>query len=119
MQLTVPLVNFLRSDTVSATLLDLAAQDVSDTQTLPLLSQLRRQYTPEEAGILLSQARLRHKAVDKFGDSATQMLFTEHALQQASNPRIRQYRATKLDTSYPVFDMGCGIGADSLAMAVA
>jgi SAM-dependent methyltransferase len=96
----------------------LSEQDLSETQTLNLLTKLRRDHTAEQASTALEMARLRLKAVEKFGDDARRMLFTRSALEQASDPLIRRYRAGYF-VGKQVVDAGCGIGADSLAMAQA
>ena len=59
------------------------------------LATLRKHYTVDQAAGLLDQARLRQKAVAKFGALAPQMLFVDEALQQASGQTIARYRATR------------------------
>lgn len=110
--------DFLTSSAGRALLDRLADEDLSDSNTLSLVTALRREYTPKQVSMALTQARLRRKAVDKFGDCAARMLFTEEALQQASDPLVRTYRAGMIDGDC-VIDAGCGIGADSLALAQA
>lgn len=111
--------DFLTSERGQALLADLAQQDLSERQQLSLLTRLRKHYRPEEAGSALELARLRHKAVLKFGDAAQRMYFTAGALEQASDPRIRAYRAQEVGAGRRVLDLCCGIGADSLAFAQA
>ena len=107
---------FLVSDAGARLLADLATADLSDSNTLALLTRLRRHHTPEQAGAALEQARLRLKAIDKFGTDAARMFFTRSALEQASDPLARRYRAQVAD-GLDVVDAGCGIGADALALA--
>ena len=108
--------DFLSSDEGQQLLARLSRDDLSDSNTLPLLTKLREQYTAQQSGSAVTMARLRLKAVAKFGENASQMFFTKNALQQASHPLVRQYRADKLrDTR--ILDVCCGIGADSLAFA--
>jgi SAM-dependent methyltransferase len=108
--------DFLSSDEGQQLLARLSRDDLSDSNTLPLLTKLREQYTAQQSGSAVTMARLRLKAVAKFGENASQMFFTKNALQQASHPLVRQYRAEKLrDTR--ILDVCCGIGADSLAFA--
>ena len=111
-------IDFLASPTGQALLDSLVDKDLSDANTLNLITRLRKTYSPEQASAALTQARLRLKAVDKFGDLATRLFFTEDALQQASDPLIRAYRAQQMDSDC-VVDACCGIGADSLAFAQA
>ena len=118
MSLTLSLLEFLQTDAATLTLANLAQEDLSEKHTLSLLTQLRRTHNAEEAGALLSQARLRQKAHLKFGELAAEMFFTPDALEQASDPHIRQYRAALInDLSQPVYDMGCATGSDSIALA--
>ncbi len=96
----------------------LAAQDTSDAHTLSLLAHLRRELPPESAAALLETARLRLRAVEKFGPDAARLFFTRDALEQASHPLVRAYRAARIGSS-SVIDAGCGIGADALAFSAA
>jgi SAM-dependent methyltransferase len=66
----------------------------------------------------LTLAQLRQQAVNKFGDSAHRMYFMSDALEQASDPLISRYRSVGT-AGLQVIDAGCGIGADSLALAQA
>ncbi|MBI5669998.1 MAG: methyltransferase domain-containing protein [Chloroflexi bacterium] len=118
MALTLNDITFLASPSGETLLERLAGEDLSDANTLKLVTQLRKGYTPEQVRAALEMARLRLKAVDKFGDAARRMFFTREALEQASDPQVRQYRARRLAAyAASVVDAGCGIGADSLAFA--
>ena len=68
---------------------------------------------------VLGQARLRAKAVPKFGDFAARMLFTPDGLEQATRLRVAAMHAGRFAEAGVdvVADLGCGIGADSLAFA--
>ncbi|MBL8155981.1 MAG: methyltransferase domain-containing protein [Anaerolineae bacterium] len=96
----------------------LAAQDTADPHTLPLLTRLRRDLPPESAAAALETARLRRRATEKFGSDAARLFFTRDALEQASHPAVRAYRAARIGPA-AVIDAGCGIGADSLALSTA
>ncbi|RFA19399.1 class I SAM-dependent methyltransferase [Subtercola boreus] len=79
----------------------------------------KRGYSADLVGAVMTQARLRAKAVAKFGDFADRMLFTEAGLEQATRLNVAalhagRFRAAGLDR---VADLGCGIGADALAFA--
>jgi hypothetical protein len=116
--------DFLASESGARLLERLATENLSDANTLRLLTTLRREFTAEQAGAALEMARLRLNAVEKFGDDARRMFFTREALEQASHPLVREYRARTLippayDGTYRVIDAGCSIGADSLAFAAA
>jgi SAM-dependent methyltransferase len=118
MPITLLDIEFLLSVTGESLLQRLRGENLSKANTLRLLTTLRKDYTAEQAGAAVEMARLRLKAVDKFGDDAASMFFTRDALEQASDPLIRDYRAELIGAQILV-DAGCGIGADSLAFAKA
>lgn len=118
MSVSLDTLDFLASSAGAPLLAQLAAEDLSDANTLPLLTRLRRAYTAEQAGAALELARLRRKAVGKFGEDAARLFFTADALEQASDPLARHYRAAWVSGCRTV-DACCGIGADSLAFAQA
>jgi len=68
---------------------------------------------------VLGQARLRSKARAKFGDFAQRMLFTADGLEQATRLSVASLHAGRFAGAGidVVADLGCGIGADALAMA--
>lgn len=112
------MLDFLLSPKGQKLLEELASENLSDANHLKLLTRLRKDYSHEEAASALTMARLRLKAVDKFGEDAAKMYFTEDALQQASDPQIRAYRSKNL-AGLRILDVCCGIGADSLSFAKA
>ncbi|MBZ0285970.1 MAG: class I SAM-dependent methyltransferase, partial [Anaerolineae bacterium] len=116
MTITVRDIEFLSSSAGAALLERLAVEDLGESNTLRLLTALRKDYTGEQVGAALEMARLRMKAVDKFGEDARRMFFTREALEQASDPLVRRYRAEVIG-AHSVIDACCGIGADSLAFA--
>ncbi|PWD50429.1 SAM-dependent methyltransferase [Serinibacter arcticus] len=67
----------------------------------------------------LTQSRLRARAVAKFGDLAQDMLFTPEGLEQATRLTVAARHAHRFRTAGAthVADLGCGIGADSMALA--
>ena len=74
----------------------------------------------EKAAAATTQARLRERAVAKFGDAAPLMFFTPDALEQATRSRVADHRAARLAAAIPegsVIDLGCGIGGDLLAFS--
>lgn len=107
--------SFLTSDVGARLLDDLATQDLDDRHTLALLTRLRKTYPAQHAAAALEMARLRRKGADKFGTDAARLFFTADALEQASDPLVRAYRARRAPET--VLDVCCGIGADSLAFA--
>jgi hypothetical protein len=68
---------------------------------------------------VLEQARLRSRARAKFGDFADRMLFTPAGLEQSTRLRVAALHAGRFAEAGidVVADLGCGIGADALAIA--
>jgi hypothetical protein len=67
----------------------------------------------------LTQSRLRAKGHEKFGEFADGMLFTADGLEQATRLEIAARHAQRFRGAgmRQVFDLGCGIGADAMAIA--
>ncbi|WP_104089510.1 MULTISPECIES: class I SAM-dependent methyltransferase [unclassified Cryobacterium] len=92
---------------------------------LKLVSDLRKAgHAPGLVSAVLSQSRLRAKAVLKFGEFAERMLFTEAGLEQATRLRVAALHAGRfnglgaaLGRTPRVADLGCGIGGDAMALA--
>lgn len=116
MTITLADIQFLQSKTGRGILTRLAESDLSEANTLKLITTLRQDYDADQARAGLTQARLRQKAIPKFGEMASQMFFTPSALEQASDPLVRQYRAGYCDGAI-VVDVCCGIGTDAMALA--
>lgn len=75
-----------------------------------------------DAGLVatvLTQAKLRARAVAKFGDFASKMFFTEDGLEQASRLQVSALHAGRFrDVGIKqVADLGSGIGSESIALA--
>jgi hypothetical protein len=67
----------------------------------------------------LTQARLREAARAKFGPFADGMLFTQPGLEQATRLSVAAHHARRFVGAgiERIADLGCGIGADSMALA--
>lgn len=92
----------------------------SESDSLKLNETLRKAgHSPELVAAALTQSRLRAKAEAKFGEFAHQMLFTQAGLEQATRLSIAALHARRFTAAgiTRVADLGCGLGADSLAMA--
>lgn len=80
-------------------------------------------YSAEVTAALLTQARLRQEAAAKLGPFAEDMLFTRDGLAQATRLPVAAHHARRLigdvaeGESFRIADLGCGIGADSVAFA--
>lgn len=94
----------------------------SQNDVMAMVSQLRKAgHSPSLVASVLTQAKLRQKAQSKFGEFASRMLFTEAGLEQASRLSVAAHHANRYVRAglSSVADLGCGIGADSLAFAAA
>ena len=92
------------------------------TDVVRLVSQLRALgHGPALVAAVLTQAKLRHRALAKFGEFSTRMLFTEDGLEQASRLRVSALHAGRFRDAgtQRLADLGCGIGSESLAFAAA
>lgn len=67
----------------------------------------------------LTQARLRARGAEKFGEFAASMLFTPHGLEQATRLPVAALHAERFARAgvASVADLGCGIGGDSMALS--
>ena len=82
--------------------------------------RLRREGHPAVmVAAALTQARLRVQARAKFGPFADGMLFTPDGLEQATRLTVAARHAHRYTAAgvQRVADLGCGIGADSMALA--
>jgi len=92
----------------------------SERDVLAIVSDLRKQgHSPALVAAVLTQSKLRRKAIPKFGDFASQMLFTEAGLEQATRLPVAARHAGRFRAAgiRRVADLGCGIGGDALALA--
>lgn len=89
----------------------------------PALAGFGRDAAAEIVNAALTQARLRHRAREKFGPLADRLFFTPDGLEQATRAPVAAYRARRFAerlapaATAPVGDLCCGIGADLLALA--
>lgn len=92
----------------------------SGTDVVRSVADLRKAgHSPVLVAAVLHQARLRSKAVAKFGPFAERMLFTTAGLEQATRLQVAALHAGRYRDAgvTRVADLGSGIGADALAMA--
>nr|WP_116112556.1 class I SAM-dependent methyltransferase [Austwickia chelonae] len=91
-----------------------------DATALHLGASLREAgYDPELVSAALTQCRLRARAQGKLGDFAAGMLFTSDGLEQATRLELGARHASRYRQAgiEHVWDLGCGIGADAMAMS--
>ncbi|MHC5904068.1 THUMP-like domain-containing protein [Streptomyces sp. S6] len=87
---------------------------------LAVATRLRKEYPAELVSAALGQARLRARAVVKFGETdAGRMFFTPNGVEQSTRASVASYRARRFKelgvTS--LADLCCGIGGDAIALA--
>ncbi|MFC5851396.1 methyltransferase domain-containing protein [Streptomyces chlorus] len=95
-------------------------RDTDPAHELAVATRLRREHPAELVSAALGQARLRQRAVAKFGaEDAGRMFFTPNGVEQSTRASVAAYRAGRLKelgvTS--VADLCCGIGGDAIALA--
>ncbi len=99
----------------------LEALPAYDEQTAIRLGEhLRDQgHDPVTVAAALTQSRLRQRGQAKFGAFAAGMLFTPDGLEQATRLEVAARHAQRYVSAGigRVLDLGCGIGADAMALA--
>ncbi|MFI5657390.1 methyltransferase domain-containing protein [Streptomyces sp. NPDC051684] len=95
-------------------------RDHDPAQELALATKLRREHPAGLVSAALAQARLRQRAVAKFGaEDAARMYFTPNGVEQATRTSVAAYRAGAFERLgvRSVADLCCGIGGDAVALA--
>ncbi|MGW5675222.1 class I SAM-dependent methyltransferase [Streptomyces sp. NPDC003860] len=97
-----------------------ALRDHDPSQELALATRLRRDHPAALVSAALGQARLRQRAVPKFGaEDAYRMYFTANGVEQATRAPVAAYRAARFAALgvRSVADLCSGIGGDAIALA--
>ncbi|MFG2553532.1 methyltransferase domain-containing protein [Streptomyces sp. NPDC048581] len=95
-------------------------RDTDPAGELAVATRLRREHPAELVSAALGQARLRQRAVAKFGAvDAGRMFFTPHGVEQSTRASVAAYRAGRMRELgvRSVADLCCGIGGDAIALA--
>ncbi|WP_417829616.1 THUMP-like domain-containing protein [Streptomyces ochraceiscleroticus] len=95
-------------------------RDHDPAQELATATRLRREHPAELVSAALGQARLRQRAVAKFGaEDAYRMFFTPNGVEQSTRRTVAVHRAARLAELgvRSVADLCCGIGGDAIAYA--
>lgn len=101
-------------------LLDALPRYESTADVVRVVSELRAAgHPPTLVAAVLNQSKLRSRAEAKFGPFAASMLFTEAGLEQATRLSVAAQHAGRFQRAGLnwIADLGCGIGADALAIA--
>lgn len=109
-------IDFLLTDEGQSYLNKLALTDLSYSNRLSVIENLRKNLTMEQASAIVETVRLRQKGKEKFS-RAHLMYFLEDGLEQATGEVISKYRAGKFARYSKVADLTCGIGGDLFSMA--
>jgi SAM-dependent methyltransferase len=115
---TPAILRYLQSAHGTDLLESLKNADLSDANTLRLLTQLRKQIPADIAAAALEIAKLRIKARDKFLTNTDHLFLSREALEQASHVAISALRPALFEGFDHIADLGCGIGADTRWLAI-
>ena len=97
--------------------LELASRlEPSEAKYLACYDRLRKRFAAELCKAALETCLLRAKAAPRFAN-ASRMFFTKESLEQATSEAVADHRARRFGNFGTVADLGCGIGADAIAMA--
>jgi SAM-dependent methyltransferase len=97
-----------------------AVRGTAPADELAVATRLRREHPAELVSAALGQARLRQRAVAKFGaKDAERMFFTPHGVEQSTRASVAGHRAERMKALgvTSVADLCCGIGGDAIALA--
>ncbi|MFE4048501.1 MULTISPECIES: class I SAM-dependent methyltransferase [Streptomyces] len=95
-------------------------RDTDPARELAVATRLRREHPADLVSAALGQARLRQRAVAKFGaEDARRMFFTPNGVEQSTRASVAAYRARRFRELgvVSVADLCCGIGGDAIALA--
>ncbi|MGK5641692.1 THUMP-like domain-containing protein [Streptomyces sp. URMC 126] len=95
-------------------------RDHDPARELAVATRLRREHPAELVSAALGQARLRQRAVAKFGtEDAFRMYFTPNGVEQSTRASVAVHRARRFAALgvRRLADLCCGIGGDAIALA--
>ncbi len=123
----------LLTDEGQQLLLRAASEYDEHADALAAGTRLRRDHDPDLVAAALSQVELRRRAAAKLGPDAASMYLSPDALEQATTRGVAAHRAARLagrtaggaasgsprsaGAAARLVDLGCGIGADLVAVA--
>ncbi|QZT59907.1 THUMP-like domain-containing protein [Mycolicibacterium austroafricanum] len=106
-------VAYLRSDAGRLALAEVSRHRLTDATLVSDIAAARTLFG-DRTGVLVETVKLRRKASAKFAD-ASDWLFTDNALQQATAAPVAEHRARRL-AGATVHDATCSIGAELAAL---
>lgn len=115
-----PLAGFLALRTPEGAGLLAELRSYDPATELATATRLRRTHPADLVSAALGQARLRQRAVAKFGaEDAHRMFFTPNGVEQATRTSVAAHRAGRFAGTgvRSVADLCCGIGGDAIALA--
>ncbi|MFF1926392.1 methyltransferase domain-containing protein [Streptomyces sp. NPDC058221] len=115
-----PLAGFLTLRTPEGAELLAGLRSYDPATELATATRLRRSHPAALVSAALGQARLRQRAVAKFGaEDAHRMFFTPNGVEQATRTSVAAHRAGRFAGAgvRSVADLCCGIGGDAIALA--
>ena len=116
MALDADAVRWLRTPVGAAAARDAATAIAAGTPLLKVVDALRREHSPEEARWAMTLAEGRASAASKFPD-ASELFFDREAAEQATSEVVARYTARRFQGAQRIVDLGCGAGADALALS--
>ncbi|HEY7853622.1 MAG TPA: SAM-dependent methyltransferase [Aquiluna sp.] len=96
------------------------AKRLDANNQLSLINEYRKLgIDPEMITFALNQARYKQRGIVKFGERASEMLFTEAGLEQATRQQVAAWHASRFNEASiaSVTDLGAGIGSDAIGFA--
>jgi hypothetical protein len=108
--------HLLQSPNGTAALAAAMAVQPTDATFLTAFERLRKSFDAGLAKAAIAQCILRAKAVEKFPEACV-MMFDAEALEQATHHAVAAQRAQRFAPRSTVLDLGCGLGADVIALA--
>ncbi|MFK7884001.1 MAG: hypothetical protein AB8F26_07460 [Phycisphaerales bacterium] len=94
---------------------------IGTSSTVAQLARLRKDWSPEQIGVVTELAMAREKAHKKFPDRSERIVADREGVEMASSAQSAAHKAARfaqvLPKGAPILDACCGIGGDSIALA--